>query len=240
MGSSPRPNNCDHCVTATFRIQGPEIASSLYAATFNFGNVKAYLTQCFRDQEGLKKAQLLAHQSSDGQEEPSLEEDPRVKRASMQAYWASLKDTSEAMRAKPHPVQDLTTRDAVFFDSDDAAAYACQSLGETTTVISQRIGDKNILPYMHVILAYLFGLAFVPNALIYVEGCVPWENVTIFLNTLGRSGVVEACFEGTDFPQQMSSTGRQLPEAALGDLKHTNVLYSKMTYNTRFLWQKTW
>jgi hypothetical protein len=79
-------------------------------------------------------------------------------------------------------------------------------------VVSQRIGDKNILPYMHVILAYLFELAFVPNALIYVEGCVPWENITIFVNTLGRSGLVEARFEGTEFPQQMSGTGRQLPE----------------------------
>ena len=69
-----------------------------------------------------------------------------------------------------------------------------------------------ILPYMHVIPAYLFGLAFVPNALIYVKGCVPWENIAIFLNTLGRSGVVEAHFEGTEFPQQMSGTGRQLPE----------------------------
>jgi hypothetical protein len=199
-------------VTAKFRVQGPEIASSLCAATFDFGNAKAFLTQCFRNQEGLKKAQLLAHQSSDGQEEPSLDEDPMVKRASMHAYWASLSDTSEAIRANPHPAQDLNTGDAVFSDSDDAAASACQSMGETTSVVSQRIGDKNILPYMHVILAYLFGLAFVPNALIYVEGCVPWENITIFLNTLGRSGVVEARFEGTEFPQQMSGTGRQLPE----------------------------
>jgi hypothetical protein len=43
----------------------------------------------------------------------------------------------------------------------------CQSLGETTTVVSQRIGDKNILPYIHIVPAYPFGLAFVPNALIY-------------------------------------------------------------------------
>jgi hypothetical protein len=57
-----------------------------------------------------------------------------------------------------------------------------------------------------------FGLAFIPNALTYVEGCVPWGNITIFLNTLGRSGVVEAHFKGIDFPQQLSGTGRQLPE----------------------------
>jgi hypothetical protein len=37
---------------------------------------------------------------------------------------------------------------------------------------------------------------------------MPWEDIAIFLNTLGRSGVVE----GADFPQQLSGTGRQLPE----------------------------
>jgi hypothetical protein len=35
----------------------------------------------------------------------------------------------------------------------------------------------------------------------YIERLIPWENITIFLNTLGRSGVVESRFEGTDFPQ---------------------------------------
>ena len=64
------------------------------------------------------------------------------------------------------------------------------------------------MPYMYVILAYLFSLAFVPNALIYVEGWLPWENIVIFLNTLGRSDVVEAHFESAEFPKQMSGTGR--------------------------------
>ena len=66
---------------------------------------------------------------------------------------------------------------------------------------------------MHVILVYLFGLSLVPNALLYVEGCVPWEDIAIFLNGLiGRSDVVDAGFEGDEFPQQLSGTGWQLPE----------------------------
>jgi hypothetical protein len=46
-------------VTAKFRVQGPEIASSLCAATFDFGNAKAYVE---------------AYQSSHGQEEPPPED----------------------------------------------------------------------------------------------------------------------------------------------------------------------
>jgi hypothetical protein len=208
-------------VTAKFRVQGPEITSSLCAATFDFGNAKAFLSQTFHDQSDRRKAYVETYQSSHGQEEPPPE-DLKSKHASMQAYWASIDDTSVYVRASPRPVQDPIIRSAMFSDSettgtmfsdsDNAAAYACQYLGKTTTVVAQRIGDKKILPYMHVVLAYLFGLAFIPDALIYVKGYSPCENLTIFLNTLGRSGVVKARFEDEDFPQQLSGTGRQLPE----------------------------
>jgi hypothetical protein len=43
-------------VAAKFRVQSPEIASSLCAATFDFGNAQAFLSQAFRDQENWKKA----------------------------------------------------------------------------------------------------------------------------------------------------------------------------------------
>ena len=203
-------NNHIDRVTAKFRVQGPEIASSLCAATFDFGNAQAFLSQAIRDQEGWKKAQLEAYQLSHG-EEGSLPEDSKAKYDAMRAYWASFHDTSDLIRAKPYPEKSLT-KDATFLGSHDAAAHACQSLGETTMVVARRIGDKNIVPYMHVVLAYLFGLAFVPNALIYIENHIPWEDITIFLNTLGRAGVVASQFEGTEFPQHMSGTGRQLPE----------------------------
>ena len=36
-------------VTAKFRVQGPEIASSLCAATFDFGLAEAFLSKCFRE-----------------------------------------------------------------------------------------------------------------------------------------------------------------------------------------------
>jgi hypothetical protein len=78
--------------------------------------------------------------------------------------------------------------------------------------VAQHIRDKNISPFIHLIPAYLFGLAFILNALLYDEDCIPWENITIFLNILGRSGVVESRFKSEDFPQQLSGTGRQLPE----------------------------
>jgi hypothetical protein len=56
-------------VTAKFRVQGPGIASSLCAATFDFGNADAFLTTCIRvctsqlgcfpDRLALKPLQML-------------------------------------------------------------------------------------------------------------------------------------------------------------------------------------
>jgi hypothetical protein len=43
-------------VTAKFRMRGPGIASSLCAATFDFGNAKSFLSQAFRDWDKLKRA----------------------------------------------------------------------------------------------------------------------------------------------------------------------------------------
>lgn len=54
--------------------------------------------------------------------------------------------------------------------------------------------------------AHMTRLAFVPNAIIYAEVCVTWENKTIFLNRLGRPDPIEASFDGSGFPQQTGGT----------------------------------
>jgi hypothetical protein len=168
------------------------------------------LVQEFRSHEDRRKAYVEAYLSSHHQEPP---EDLKDKYAAMQASWASIDDALSPIRAQQRLRNGLISSNATFLESDDAGAYACQYLGKTTSVVAQRIGDKNILPYMHVYLSYLFGLAFAPKAFIYVEGTVPWKDIAIFLNTLGRSGVVEARFEDREFPpQQMTGTGQQLPE----------------------------
>jgi hypothetical protein len=192
--------------TVKLRLQSPEIASILCAATFDFGSPEAFLSQAFRDRNGETERYAAMYRLVKGEEVPPLGylETMRI----MQAYWGATCRSDHFVRAGSG--QDSTAKDATFADSYDVAAYACQALGMTTAVVAQRIGDKDVLPYMHVILAYLFGLAFVPNALTYVEGHIPWESIAAFLNTLGHTGVAE--FEGIEFPQRVSGTGRQLPE----------------------------
>jgi len=51
-------------------------------------------------------------------------------------------------------------------------------LGETTKIVTQRIGDKNIVPY---VLAQLSARSWCAS--------IRWEGIVTLLNTLGRSGV---------------------------------------------------
>ena len=198
-------------ITAKFRIQGPEIASTLCAATFDFGNAESFLCGAFQKQEEQRKAKRQGLQTLPVQED-IIPEDPTVKVEAMREYWALVHGRTDFIKANVHSTLDSTTKDATFSGSHDAAVHGCHSFDMTVTKVLARIGDKNILSFAHVILAYVWSLAFVPDALQYVEGCVPWESISIFLNTMTRSGVVEARFEGADFPQPLSGTGRQLPE----------------------------
>ena len=126
-------------------------------------------------------------------------------------YFRSVNDCGEYPRAT-HSMTDPTTTDATFSGAQDAVSYVCHFFHATSEVIFQRIRDKNVLPFVHIILAFLYNLTFIPGALLFIEAQVPWESIVIFLNTIGRSGAVESRFESPAFPQSLSGTGRQLPE----------------------------
>jgi len=51
-------------------------------------------------------------------------------------------------------------------------------------IVFSRASDPNVLPFAHVMLAFLWNLAFVPGALEFVQVHVPWEKVALFLDTL--------------------------------------------------------
>ncbi len=198
-------------VTAKFRVQGPEMASTLCATLFDFGTAESYLWKAFAAYDSQQQAALDNLKTSTGQTTSSAEQEANLKEEQRRASFRSLSEGTGHPKAA-HSTRDSTTKDATFSGAEDAVAHACHLFYSSNEVVFQRIGDKNILPFAHVVLAFLNSLAFVPEALLFVEGQVPWESIVTFLNTLGRSGAVESRFEGSAFPQPLSGTGRQLPE----------------------------
>ncbi len=203
-------NNHIGRVTTKFRVQGPEIASTLCATLFDFGSSDSFLWQTFLTQDS--RYQILREAAPNSAEKKVPQpEDPKIKLKERNAYWDAVKDSTDHSRVS-HPTRDYIIKDATFSGAQDAVTHACHLFKRSVEVVLQRSGDKNILPFAHLVLAYLNSLAYVPGALLHVEGQVPWESIVTFLNTLGRSGVVESRFEDLDFPQPLSGTGRQLPE----------------------------
>jgi Est1 DNA/RNA binding domain len=82
----------------------------------------------------------------------------------------------------------------------------------TATEVFRRIGDKNIIPFMHVVLAYLFGLTDDAIAAAFMERFIPRKSIVACLNTIDRSDIVNARFEGAEFPQHLMGMHGQLPE----------------------------
>jgi len=79
------------------------------------------------------------------------------------------------------------------------------------SLVLKHIGDKNVLPHVHVSLAFLWSLALVPEAMMYIQAEIPWEKLVFFLNTLNRQGVNESRLESDSFPL-LDGTTSQLPE----------------------------
>lgn len=198
-------------VTTKFRITGPEMACILCASLFDFGNVEAFLWKASvaYDQELQTAFENLRYIPSpitvSAEQEANLKEEQRG------AYFRSL-DLCQRHPKAVHSSKDSTTKDARFSGAQDAVGHACYLFYASNELVFQRVGDKNILPFTHIILAFLNSLAFVPGALLFIEEQVPWESIVNLLNTMGRSGADESRFEGSAFPQPLSGTGRQLPE----------------------------
>jgi hypothetical protein len=90
-----------------------------------------------------------------------------------------LKDKSRITDAEiPSAVEALST--------DKTFCEAVSMSNKTLSLVLRRIGDKNVLPHVHVMLAFLYVLAPIE----YVSGLidqVPWADLVPFLNTLVKT-----------------------------------------------------
>ena len=82
----------------------------------------------------------------------------------------------------------------------------------TLSIALRRIGDKNVLPMVHVYFVFLWSLTCVDKAMKHVEKDVPWADIVSFLNTLAKPETMSAKVELTDFPKPEEGIGRPLPE----------------------------
>ena len=205
--------------TVRWKTQGPEVESSLIAGMLDYGE-EAHLWIMIREHmDRIKKAQEVKQEPNDQlsmtSKAATTTDDPQIRERMRREHWMSIKhwtsidlEGTEYRRLAGTPA---IIEGSKFLSSDDCANHVFPVWSRSVSIVASKVGDRNTIPYLHVTLAFLWSLSFVPGALLYLESYVPWAKLVTFLNTLGRSGVDDAQVESAEFPQS-HGVGRQLPE----------------------------
>ncbi|KAL5325165.1 hypothetical protein ACEPPN_006288 [Leptodophora sp. 'Broadleaf-Isolate-01'] len=149
----------------------------------------------------------------------------RVTRKFMeQGYYIAVANSVAILgfASKDNPVvQAMTETPAgepdVEMSGDDSLAMTsfqrAQHLSnETLEIVFHRIGDPNVLPFIHVTLVFMYYLARHPRAMKLLEASFPWQSLTVMLNTLLAPYSTQARIESTDFPLPIKDDVRPFPE----------------------------
>lgn len=204
--------NLDPSITrmgVKWKTQGPEVASSLVAGLLDYGNEASWLWKAYNDNMAAVKSRRADPEETDL---IKLEhEDAKNREVLREEFWQTVNEDSYEFVNQPAAHREAGP-ESKFESSGEVAAHVLPLFHQTTLIVAQKLGDKNIVAFMSFILSFLWSLAYIPGGLMYIESYVPWLRAITFLNTLGRSGVSEERVESEAFPQPISGTGRQLPE----------------------------
>ncbi|KIW36536.1 hypothetical protein, variant [Exophiala oligosperma] len=194
---------------SSFKSQGAEMASSLIAMMLDFGSDENFLWKalCENSKETKKDQVEEASTSFSGLNnlEHSATAGERHRR-----FWQQDKpaDARDFLQSAP----PAGSRPGKFSSSNEVTSYVLPVWHKCVSIVAAKRGARNTAPFLHYTLAFLWGLSYVPETLIYIENFVPWEEIVRSLNAISRSGVSDEEVESPSFPQHQSGTGRQLPE----------------------------
>jgi hypothetical protein len=195
-------------IGSNWKVQGPEVASSLIACLFDFGCPENYLWKAFRTHQD--KLRGTEPPPPGGGAVPATEDGVMMEDVHRKFWKDHSIETKDFKQAAAPALSD--SDDGKFSSSDEVTSHVLPVWYNTIATVTSKVGDRNILPFLHMTLAFLWSLSYIPGALIYLENYVPWAKLALTLNTLSRSGVLDSRVNAKEFPQQQSGTGRQLPE----------------------------
>ncbi|KAI0385143.1 hypothetical protein F5Y04DRAFT_292624 [Hypomontagnella monticulosa] len=90
---------------------------------------------------------------------------------------------------------------------------ALRLFGDTCDVVLRRLGDLNVLPFLHVVLAFIFHLTYYLSAMPFVEKTIPWKLISLQLNSLLLSYREHHRIHDEQFPRQDKELApRPVPE----------------------------
>jgi len=83
---------------------------------------------------------------------------------------------------------------------------------DTLKIVLQRIGDPNVLPFIHVTLVFMQYMSRHPGAMSFLVAEFPWDLLATMLNTLLASYGSTLKIENENFPRSEKDDNRPFPE----------------------------
>ncbi|ESZ94548.1 hypothetical protein SBOR_5038 [Sclerotinia borealis F-4128] len=93
-----------------------------------------------------------------------------------------------------------------------AFKYAQNLSNSALEIVLQRIGDPNVLPFIHVSLVFMFRMSQFSGAMDILVPTFPWQSLAIMLNTLLKSYKTFSRIEDKKFPLPEKDDVRPFPE----------------------------
>jgi hypothetical protein len=111
-----------------------------------------------------------------------------------------------------------------------AFRHAQRLSDSTLEIVLQRIGDPNVLPFIHVTLVFLLNMSRYPAAMGLLQADFPWALLSVMLNTLMASYGAPDRIEDDNFPLPEKDDVRPFPE----DFAMRGLLWSENYFPTEW------
>ncbi|KAI5860682.1 hypothetical protein GGS23DRAFT_599200 [Durotheca rogersii] len=114
----------------------------------------------------------------------------------------------------PEETTELNSKEALLRNGPKSPFGGALTLADGTyNVALRRLGDINILPFLHVVMVFIYHLTLYPNAMFFIEKTFPWKLVSLQLNSLLLSYRDYTRIQEERFPRRDKELApRPLPE----------------------------
>jgi len=117
------------------------------------------------------------------------------------------------MKAMSSPDVDMEGSPSDHTSQSLSSFRNAQGLSNSTLrIVLQRIGDPNVLPFIHVMLIFMFNMSRSPGAMRFLHADFPWDLLSIMLNTLLASYGSPSRIVNEKFPLPEKDDVRPFPE----------------------------
>ncbi|KAA8622014.1 EST1-DNA-bind domain-containing protein [Pyrenophora tritici-repentis] len=166
-------------VTAKWKDQGVYVAVANIAGWFDYGKDKNLIRHAF-----LQQLYPPPPLESSNENDVNARDNQKTASPSDQQEPEKEKDDEDKIPLTPEEWEEAQER----IENNRHLNNARLLTYETSALVFRRLGDKNVLPHVHVMLAFLFNVASSKHVSSLIADA-PWAELVAFLNTLIKTKI---------------------------------------------------